>query len=94
MNPVNTYLADHADRLDFYTQAITNAHGAHHPEVFAVRDQYVQLRADSANDRQLTDNFAQLRATTHDYAIPNDVCPVFKATYHMLAKADALNAQA
>ena len=94
MTTVKAYLAIHYDKLDFYTHAITNAHGQNHPEVFAVRDQYVQLQADASAGHQLDHNFAKLRKTTHDYAIPDDVCPVFEATYHMLAQADKLNASA
>jgi len=93
MPTVKTYLANHRDRLDFYTHAITNAHGQNHPEVFAVRDQYINLTTAANRGQNLDNNFAELRQTTHDYAIPNDVCPVFKATYHMLAQADALNAR-
>lgn len=94
MTTVKTYLNTHDDKLNFYTHAITNAHGQNHPEVFAVREQYLQLRADATAGRQLEDNFSKLRQTTHNYVIPDDVCPVFEATYHMLAQADKLNASA
>ncbi|BDZ30283.1 iron-sulfur cluster repair di-iron protein, ric [Lactiplantibacillus sp. WILCCON 0030] len=94
MTTVKDYIATHDDRLNFYTHAITNAHGQNHPEVFAVRGQYIRLRTAVNSDLSLDENFAELRQTTHDYAIPNDVCPVFKATYHMLATADKLNASA
>lgn len=94
MITVKTYLNTHDDKLNFYTHAITNAHGQNHPEVFAVREQYLQLRTDATAGRQLDDNFTKLRQTTHNYAIPDDVCPVFEATYHMLAQADKLNASA
>lgn len=91
MTTVKTYLATHHDKLDFYTHAITNAHGQNHPEVFSVRGQYLQLRADASADRSLDQNFAHLRQTTHDYTIPDDICPVFESTYHMLAQADKMN---
>jgi len=94
MTTVKNYLDTHYDKLDFYTHAITNAHGQNHPEVFAVRDQYIKLRTDAKAHQRLDANFDELRRTTHNYAIPNDVCPVFKATYHMLAQADQLNASA
>lgn len=92
MTTVKVYLATHYDKLDFYTHAITNAHGQNHPEVFTVREQYLKLRAAASAGRPLNTNFDELRQTTHNYAIPNDVCTVFKATYHMLAQADRLNA--
>ena len=94
MTTVKTYLDTHYDKLDFYTHAITNAHGQNHLEVFAVRDQYIKLRTDARTHQRLDANFDELRRTTHNYAIPNDVCPVFKATYQMLAQADKLNASA
>ena len=32
------------EMLDLYTQAITKAHGAHHPEVFEVRKVYEDIQ--------------------------------------------------
>lgn len=93
MTTVKDYLDERHDKLDFYTRAITNAHGQNHPEVFDVRQQYVRLCLDASNHKDLSENFAKLRQTTKDYAIPGDVCPVFEATYHMLKTADAINAQ-
>ena len=92
MNAVKDYLDERHDKLDFYTKAITNAHGQNHPEVFDVRQQYVKLCLDARDDKDLDNNFAELRQTTNNYAIPGDVCPVFEATYHMLESADAINA--
>ncbi|WP_334330462.1 iron-sulfur cluster repair di-iron protein, ric [Companilactobacillus sp. HBUAS59699] len=92
MNDVKNYLDERHDKLDFYTKAITNAHGQNHPEVFDVRQQYVKLCLDARSGNNLDKNFEELRKTTNNYAIPNDVCPVFEATYHMLESADALNA--
>lgn len=93
MTTVKTYLDERHDKLDFYTKAITNAHGQNHPEVFDVRQQYVRLCLDARDGKNLDENFAELRQTTHNYAIPNDVCPVFKATYHMLENADEIYSQ-
>jgi len=94
MAAVKDYLDERHDKLDFYTKAITNAHGQNHPEVFEVRQQYVKLCLDASKGDNLDNNFAELRKTTHDYAIPGDVCPVFEATYHMLKNADTINANA
>ncbi|APX71739.1 iron-sulfur cluster repair di-iron protein, ric [Companilactobacillus allii] len=91
MNTVKDYLDERHDKLDFYTKAITNAHGQNHPEVFDVRQEYVQLCLAARNGDNLDNNFAKLRKTTDNYAIPSDVCPVFEATYHMLASADSIN---
>lgn len=91
MDTVNDYLDERHEKLDFYTKAITNAHGQNHPEVFDVRQEYVQLCLAARNGDNLDKNFVQLRETTNNYAIPSDVCPVFEATYHMLASADEMN---
>jgi len=60
MTAVKDYLDDRHDKLDFYTRAITNAHGQNHPVVFDVRQQYVKLCLDAGNDKNLDNNFAQL----------------------------------
>ncbi|WP_125568221.1 iron-sulfur cluster repair di-iron protein, ric [Companilactobacillus insicii] len=93
MTAVKDYLDERQEKLDFYTKAITNAHGKNHPEVFDVRNEYIKLQQDIDDGNDLSDNFNELRKTTNNYAIPNDVCPVFEATYHMLETADTINAQ-
>ncbi|WP_125588124.1 iron-sulfur cluster repair di-iron protein, ric [Companilactobacillus jidongensis] len=93
MTAIQDYLDERQEKLEFYTKAITNAHGKNHPEVFNVRDEYVKLQLALESQDNLDSNFAELRKTTNNYAIPNDVCPVFEATYHMLETADAIHTQ-
>ncbi|AKP67442.1 hypothetical protein [Companilactobacillus ginsenosidimutans] len=93
MTEVKDYLDQHEEKLDFFTNAITIAHGQNHPEVFDVRKEYLNLKDAVAANADLNKNFDQLRETTKNYAIPNDVCQTFEATYHMLKNADAINAR-
>lgn len=80
--------------LDLYTKAITKAHGQHHPEVFKVRAIYKDIQNKiNHNQYDLTNEFSQLRITTNDYFIPNDVCGTFKATYEMLKAFDEISTQ-
>ncbi|MFD1472071.1 iron-sulfur cluster repair di-iron protein, ric [Companilactobacillus mishanensis] len=94
MATVKDYLSENQDKLDTFTRAITAAHGKNHPEVFEVRKEYLNLKEAVAAGANLDNNFAQMRETTQNYAIPDDVCPTFEATYHMLANADEINAKA
>lgn len=94
MTEATAYLQANQDRLEAFTKAITQAHGAHHPEVFDVREAYLQLRDKiNAGATDIEEDFTQLRNLTDDYAIPGDVCQTFEATYRMLEKADYINAQ-
>ena len=79
------------ETLNLYTKAITRAHGRNHPEVFEVRSMYqaIQDKVRGGN-YDLASEFAKLRAVTSNYAIPDDVCGTFKATYELLAEFDSL----
>jgi hypothetical protein len=91
MSQIKDYLSANKEQLDLYTEAITRAHGRNHPEVFEVRDIYVDIDQKVANgDENLTADFAKLTKITNNYAIPSDVCPVFKATYHSLEEMNQL----
>ncbi|MFD1418840.1 iron-sulfur cluster repair di-iron protein, ric [Companilactobacillus keshanensis] len=94
MTAVKDYLNNHQEKLDLFTKAITIAHGKNHPEVFAVREEYLKLKEAAENGQNLDGDFDQLRETTQNYAIPDDVCPTFEATYQMLESADSINAKA
>lgn len=75
--------------LDFYTLAMTKAHGAHHPEVFEVRKIYQQIEQKMrSGDSDLTKEFARLRTVTDHYTIPSDACGVYAATYQALEQMD------
>jgi iron-sulfur cluster repair protein YtfE (RIC family) len=79
------------ETLDLYTKAITKAHGAHHPEVFGVREVYQELqRKFRAGRGDVAQEFAKLRSLTHGYAIPSDACDAMALTYRLLQQLDAL----
>ena len=42
----------------------------------------------SGNSDRASELLAELRAVTDNYAIPDDVCGAFEATYHALEQAD------
>ncbi|QGU03472.1 iron-sulfur cluster repair di-iron protein, ric [Corynebacterium comes] len=65
---------------------VERVHGAHHPEMTRVREIAEELvRADTARSAEL---FGELRAVTGSYAVPDDVCEAFEATYNALEHAD------
>lgn len=66
---------------------IERVHGTHHPELTRVREITLQLHEASkgANTAEL---FEELRVVTDNYAIPDDVCSAFEATYQALESAD------
>ena len=80
------------ENLDFYTRAITRAHGKNHPEAFEVREVFKaiqgKIHAEKEGNPDLTTEFTQLRNLTDSYIIPNDVCETYAATYQMLAELD------
>lgn len=91
MSEITDYLTANGEELDLYTSAITRAHGKNHPEVFEVRDIYLDINQKINNgNKDLTEDFDKLTKITNNYAIPDDVCPVFKATYHRLAEMNQL----
>ena len=66
---------------------VERVHGAHHPELTRVREITLQL-ADASNGTSTSELFKELRTVTHKYAIPDDVCSAFEATYQALESAD------
>lgn len=91
MSQIKDYLTENKDQLDTFTSAITRAHGKNHPEVFEVRDIFVNIEQKIAHgDENLTADFNRLTDVTNNFAIPNDVCPVFQATYRMLSEMNHL----
>ncbi|MDX8417116.1 iron-sulfur cluster repair di-iron protein, ric [Absicoccus intestinalis] len=77
--------------LDVYTKAIAKVHGQHHPEVFQVRQVYEQIQKKiREGNLDVKDEFKKLRDLTGNYAIPNDVCDAFRATYTLLATFDKI----
>lgn len=72
---------------------IEHVHGEHHPELTRVRE-ITQALYQSDNATNTPELFQELRSVTDNYAIPNDVCEAFEATYHALERADKQRAVA
>ncbi|MDO5684160.1 MAG: hypothetical protein Q4G46_15215 [Propionibacteriaceae bacterium] len=64
---------------------IERVHGEHHPELTRVREITEQLAQADADTGSL---FEELRSVTSNYAIPDDVCETFEATYQALQQLD------
>lgn len=76
-----------------YAPIIERVHGANHPELTRVREITLEIR-DSNDPQRRSVLFAELRAVTQNYAIPDDVCETFEATYKALERADRSHAAA
>ncbi|NCU17500.1 iron-sulfur cluster repair di-iron protein, ric [Pallidibacillus pasinlerensis] len=85
-------VTNYVEKLDLYTNAITKAHGQHHPETFEVKELYEMIREKvknaGENKPNLDSEFARLRKVTGNYTIPQDVCETYVATYKMLSEVD------
>lgn len=80
-------------KLDYFTQQIVKVHGAHHPELAEVRELFVAITAKLQNDLDAADlspEFQQLQAVTDNYAIPDDACEAYQATYQLLHQFQTL----
>lgn len=69
-----------------YAPLIERVHGENHPELTRVRELTEQIGQPGTDNKAL---FAELRAVTNDYAIPNDVCETFVATYEALEQVES-----
>lgn len=74
-----------------FAPIIERVHGAHHPELTRVREITLQLQQ-TDNPTHRSDLFTELRTVTDNYAIPDDVCEAFEATYQALERADRKHA--
>lgn len=76
--------------LEQYVPVVDRVHGAHHPEFHDVRAVFNTIHAKTKenNTPNLDEEFAQLRAITSNYVIPDDVCESYEAVYDMLRTLD------
>ncbi len=70
-----------------FAPLIERVHGANHPELSRVREIALALQQ-SGNDTRTSDLFKDLRTLTQNYALPDDACEAFAATYRALERAD------
>lgn len=83
----------HIEKAAQLAPIVERVHGGHHPELTRVREitQALHQSDNTANGPAL---FQELRTVTDNYAIPNDVCEAFEATYYALESADKQHAAA
>lgn len=77
----------HIEKAAQLAPIVERVHGAHHPELTRVREITEELQRTDNTTSTMT-LFQELRTVTENYAIPNDVCEAFEATYHALERAD------
>jgi len=70
---------------------IERVHGANHPELTRVREITLALQQ-SGNETRTVELFNELRTLTQNYALPDDACEAFEATYQALERADRQHA--
>ncbi|MGI6731672.1 MAG: hypothetical protein ACOX5F_07245 [Anaerovoracaceae bacterium] len=92
MSTFNEIKEKHFKTLEMYVPIVAKVHGGSHPEFHEVRKAYdtiIQKINEAGNEKpELQDEFAQLRAVTNNYTIPEDVCESYEAVYNMLAELD------
>ena len=78
--------------LKQYVPVVDRVHGAAHPEFHDVRALFEAILEKTttagSDELNLNDEFAQLRQTTNNYTVPNDVCESYEAVYSMLAEIE------
>ena len=78
---------DHLSTALRFTPIIERVHGAHHPELTRVRELTQQV-SQTSDPEETANLFWELRSVTRDYALPEDACEAFTATYSSLEAAD------
>jgi len=88
----NQVQGKYLDTLEQYVPIVVRVHGDNHPEFHEVRavfDRLVgKIRTAGTDKPGLLEEFAKLRAVTHDYNVPQDVCETYEAVYQMLGELD------
>lgn len=81
----------HLARAAQFAPLIERVHGAGHPELTRVREITLALQQ-PGNDTATAELFEELRTLTQNYALPDDACEAFEATYQALERADKQHA--
>ncbi|MBG0767764.1 iron-sulfur cluster repair di-iron protein, ric [Sphaerochaeta halotolerans] len=78
--------------LKQYIPIVDRVHGSNHPEFHEVRrifeNMNKQMEQADVKSTELQEFFSQLRRSTQDYRIPEDVCESYEAVYRMLSELD------
>ena len=80
------------EQLEMFVPIVQRVHGPHHPEFHEVKDLFdalnAKIKAAGGERPDLDEEFAQLRAVTDNYRVPDDVCETYEAVYKMLEELD------
>ncbi len=74
-----------------FAPLIERVHGANHPELTRVREITLALQQ-PGNETRTVELFNELRTLTQNYALPDDACEAYEATYQALERADRQHA--
>ncbi|MDD2430044.1 MAG: iron-sulfur cluster repair di-iron protein, ric [Eubacteriales bacterium] len=92
MNAFELARKQHMKTLAQFVPIVDRVHGSNHPEFHEVRaltESIISKSGAAGSMRpQLDEEFARLRAVTHDYRVPGDVCESYEAVYNMLKQLD------
>ena len=83
---------EHFELLNQYVPVVARVHGGNHPEFHEVRKLFglIAEKAKTAGvaGPELEQEFAQLRAVSGHYTVPDDVCESYEAVYKALVQLD------
>ena len=88
----NQVKESHFKTLEQYVPIVARVHGGSHPEFHEVHklfNQIIKKTKEAGADRpELNEEFTNLRKTTDNYTVPDDVCESYEAVYNLLAELD------
>ncbi|MDO5047755.1 MAG: iron-sulfur cluster repair di-iron protein, ric [Anaerococcus sp.] len=91
MEKIYKFRDENFDLLDQFMPIVKRVHGQNHPEFFEVADIYDDIKAKiDKKDLNLDKEFKQLKETTDDYKIPQDVCETYEKIYKDLESLNKL----
>ena len=92
MKQFNEKVVEHMEKLELYVPVVAKVHGGTHPEFHEVKrvfdEMNKKLKAAGTDKAELTEEFAELRTITSNYAVPEDTCESYEAVYKMLEEWD------
>ena len=92
MKQFNEKVVEHMEKLELYVPVVAKVHGGTHSEFHEVRRIFDEInkkiKAAGTDKIELTEEFAELRTITNNYAVPEDTCESYEAVYKMLEEWD------
>ena len=75
--------------LNQYFPIVSRVHGSHHPEIVTVKDLYYHfIKQEQPTSLDVSTFFNQVRDTTNNYQVFDDVCESYQAIYRMLKQLE------